>query len=144
MKLTTLSRYGVRSMFDIAYYGAGKPIKASQISLRQNISLNYIGQIFLRLKKSGLLKSHRGRSGGYYLALTPEEITIKMIIDAVEGPVNLVNCINRNSSCSFVNKCVTCTKWSEASEILNDYFSSITIKDLMVDAEKKGLAKDLN
>lgn len=144
MKLTTLSRYGVRSMFDIAYYGAGKPIKASQISLRQKISLNYIGQIFLRLKKSGLLKSHRGRAGGYYLALTPEEITIKMIIDAVEGPVNLVGCKNGNSNCSFMNSCVTFAKWREASEILNDYFSSVTIKDLMDDAEKKGIKKDLH
>ncbi len=139
MKLTTLSRYGVRSMFDIAYYGAGKPIKASEISLRQEISLNYIGQIFLRLKKSGLLKSYRGRAGGYYLALTPEEITLKMIIDAVEGPVDLVHCRKNEAECPFMNNCVTFPKWKKASEILEEYFSSITIKDLMDDAEKKGL-----
>lgn len=139
MKLTTLSRYGVRSIFDIAYYGTGKPVKASQISLRQEISLNYIGQIFLRLKKAGLLKSHRGRAGGYYLALMPEDTTLKMIIDAVEGPVDLVHCRDVKSNCPFLDNCVTFPKWKEASEILDDYFSHITIKDLMDDAEKKGL-----
>jgi Rrf2 family protein len=144
MKLTTLSRYGVRSIFDIAYYGAGNPTKASQISLRQGISLNYIGQIFLRLKKAGLLKSHRGRSGGYFLAFDPDEITIKMIIEAVEGNINLVNYKNNESDCPHKDSCVTSVKWKEASNILSSYFSSITIKDLMDDAEKRGFKRDLN
>jgi len=144
MKLTTLSRYGVRSMFDIAYYGAGKPIKASQISLRQEISLNYIGQIFLRLKRAGLLKSRRGRSGGYILAYKPEDITIKMIIDALEGSVNLVHCKDKSgvANCRLISTCVAFPKWKEASDILAKYFSSITIKDLMNDAEASGHNKD--
>ncbi len=145
MKLTTLSRYGVRSMFDIAYYGAGKPIKASQISLRQEISLNYIGQIFLRLKRAGLLKSRRGRSGGYILAYKPEDITIKMIVEALESSVDLVHCKGKSGSanCKLILNCVTFPKWQEASRILAKYFSSITIKDLMNDAEAKELDKDM-
>lgn len=144
MKLTTLSRYGVRSIFDIAYYGAGNPTKASQISLRQGISLNYIGQIFLRLKKAGLLKSHRGRSGGYFLAFEPDEITLKMIIEAVEGDICLVRYKSDKSECPYGESCVTCVKWNEASDILSNYFDSITIKDLMDDAERRGFTREFN
>lgn len=140
MKLTTLSRYGVRALFDIAYCGQGNMVRASQVSARQQISLNYIGQIFLRLKRAGLITSHRGRSGGYTLAYAPRDITIQMIIQAVEGPVQLVDCIEGSAGCEMAVKCVTQDVWKEAGEILGDFFGRITIQDLIERAKKRGIS----
>ncbi|MBN1881368.1 MAG: RrF2 family transcriptional regulator [Deltaproteobacteria bacterium] len=142
MRLTTLSRYGTRALFDIAYYGQGEAVRASEISKRQNISLNYIGQIFLKLKRAGLIKSHRGRSGGYVLSAAPEEITLLAIIEAVEGPIALVSCVNNHKDCMFVESCITHDVWVEASEIIADYFRNITLKNLIDQGKTLGLARE--
>lgn len=139
MKLTTLSRYGVRALFDIAYCGEGKPVRASQVSKRQKISLNYIGQIFLKLKRAGLIISHRGRSGGYMLAYPPEKITLLMIISAVEGPIKLVDCVGPKRDCEMAVTCVTQDIWREAGEILDSFFAKITIRDLINRAKERGI-----
>jgi len=139
MKLTTLSRYGVRALFDIAYCGEGNMVRASQVSSRQQISLNYIGQIFLKLKRAGLIISHRGRSGGYTLAYPPKDITIMMIIQAVEGPIKLVDCIDGVTGCEMEVKCVTQAVWEEAGGMLEDFFGKITIQDLIDRAKKQGI-----
>lgn len=142
MKLTTLSRYGVRCLFDIAYYGNGESVRASQISRRQEISLNYIGQILLKLKKGGLVNSKRGRSGGYTLSLPPEEIDLLAIMDAVEGPLCLIHCIEDNSNCKLKKKCVTHDIWEEACTSIKDYFSEKTILDLIQMAEEKNIKRE--
>lgn len=140
MKLTTLSRYGVRALFDIAYCGEGNMVRASQVSARQQISLNYIGQIFLKLKRAGLIISHRGRSGGYTLAYPPEKITLMMIVRAVEGPIRLVDCIEGVAGCEMQVKCVTQDIWKEAGELIEDFFGKITIQDLIERAKKRGVS----
>jgi Rrf2 family protein len=140
MKLTTLSRYGVRALFDIAYCGQGNLVRASQVSARQQISLNYIGQIFLKLKRAGLISSHRGRSGGYTLAYPPKDITLLMIVRAVEGPIQLVDCIEGVSGCEMTVKCVTQDVWKEAGEILEGFFGKTTIQDLIDRAKKRGIS----
>ncbi len=142
MKLTTLSRYGVRCLFDIAYYGNGTSVRASQISRRQEISLNYIGQILLKLKRAGLVKSKRGRSGGYTLALPPEEVDLLTIMDAVEGQLCLIHCIEDNSSCELMKKCVTHDIWDEVCTSMKDYFTEKTILDLIQMAEKKNINRE--
>lgn len=144
MKLTTLSRYGVRALFDIAYCGEGKMVRASQVSARQQISLNYIGQIFLKLKRAGLIISHRGRSGGYTLAYPPKNITLLMIIQAVEGPIELVDCLERAGGCGMAVKCVTRDKWKEAAEMLENFFGNITLQDLIDSAKKRGITLDVS
>jgi Rrf2 family protein len=139
MKLTTLSRYGVRALFDIAYCGEGNMVRASQVSARQKISLNYIGQIFLKLKRAGLITSHRGRSGGYTLAYLPKDITLMMIVQAVEGPIRLVDCIEGAAGCDMAVKCVTQDVWKEAGEMIEGFFGRITIQDLIDRAKKRGI-----
>jgi Rrf2 family transcriptional regulator, iron-sulfur cluster assembly transcription factor len=144
MKLTTLSRYGVRALFDIAYCGEGKLVRASQVSVRQQISLNYIGQIFLKLKRAGLIISHRGRSGGYTLAYPPEKITLLMIIQAVEGPIILVDCLEGVEGCEMEVKCVTQDVWKGAGEMLENFFGKITIQDLIEKAKKRGISFEVS
>jgi Rrf2 family protein len=144
MKLTTLSRYGVRALFDIAYCGGGKMVRASQVSARQQISLNYIGQIFLKLKRAGLIVSHRGRSGGYTLAYPPKDITLLMIIQAVEGPIELVDCLDDVGGCGMAVKCVTRDIWKEAGDLLENFFGNISIQDLIDSAGKRGITFEMS
>src|SRR5512136_718038 len=113
MRLSTKSRYGLRALFDIAYNSGALPAQIQDISRRQNISPRYLEQIFQSFKKSGILKSKRGPNGGYYLSRSPEEITVKEIIQSAEGDIALVECVNgkvskrQKGACLFDGSCVT-------------------------------------
>jgi len=155
MKLSTKSRYGVRAMFDMAYHAGTLPAQIKDISRRQNISPRYLEQIFQDLKKAGLLNSRRGPQGGYSLARPAEEITVKDIVLAAEGELQLVNCVkglrknkadeeDGEPSCQFDNRCVTQHVWATASQILGDYFQSLSLKDLCDHAKEMGLEKELD
>ncbi len=148
MKLSTKGRYGVRALFDMAYHSGSLPAQIKDISRRQDISPRYLEQIFQDLKKAGLLKSRRGPQGGYFLAKKPHEITVRQVILAAEGEVVLVKCAKEPESCDqtcdMANECVTQKIWIEASRRLNDYFESVTLKDLCDQAKEIGLEKELD
>ncbi len=148
MKLSTKSRYGVRALFDMAYHAGTLPAQIKDISRRQAISPRYLEQIFQDLKKAGLLKSKRGPQGGYQLAKKPQEITVRDIVMAAEGAISLVECVNegrpRRKKCEFDNQCVTQRVWLEATRHLQQYLSSVTLKDLCEDAKTMGLEKELD
>jgi Rrf2 family protein len=148
MKLSTKSRYGLRAIFDMAYHAGNFPSQIKDISRRQQISPRYLEQIFQDLKKAKLLKSRRGPQGGYTLAKDPAEVTVKDVIEAAEGEVFLVACTARSKKCAaqcdFDNQCVTQKIWEEANRRLNDYFSSLTLKDLCDMAKDMGLEKELD
>ena len=92
MKLTTKGRYAVMAMADLASYSGDKPISLSEISLRQNISLSYLEQLFLKLKNNNLVKSVRGSNGGYVLTKPAREIKLSNIIFAVDETIKTLNC----------------------------------------------------
>lgn len=148
MKLSTKSRYGLRAVFDMAYHSGNQPAQIKDISRRQNISPRYLEQIFQELKKAGLLKSRRGPQGGYTLTRKPEEISVREVIEAAEGEVFLVACTSREKTCEpeceFDNQCVTQKIWAEANQRLNDYFASLTIKDLCDEGRAMGLERELD
>lgn len=146
MKLSTKSRYGLRALFDIAYNSGNLPAQIQDISRRQNISPRYLEQIFQGLKKVGILKSKRGPQGGYYLTRSPEEITVKDVVTATEGGMNLVDCVygkkRKKNACEFEGCCVTQTVWDEATARLNDYFSTLTLKTLCEKGQAMGLKRE--
>jgi len=145
MRLSTKSRYGLRAMFDIAYNCGTAPTQIQDISRRQHISQRYLEQIFQSLKKGGILTSKRGPQGGYMLARTPAEITLRDIIQATEGDLMLVECSakGRNKSgCEFDGVCVTQSVWQEAAANLNDFFATLTLKDLCDRGEALGVSKE--
>ena len=147
MRLSTQSRYGVRGIFDIAYHSEGLETQVKDISRRQGISPRYLEQIFQKLKKSGILGSKRGPSGGYFLNKKPEEITIGQIIRITEGGISPVLCTdpaNKNQPCERFGGCVTQIIWNEAGNRLKEYFDSITVKDLCFMAREMGLKKELD
>jgi Rrf2 family iron-sulfur cluster assembly transcriptional regulator len=148
MRLSTKSRYGLRALFDIAYNSGMLPAQIQDITRRQEISPRYLEQIFQSFKKAGILKSKRGPKGGYYLARSPEEITVKEILQAAEGDIALVECVNgkvtkrQKGICQFDGGCVTQTVWLEAGEKLNDFFASMTLKTLCERGQALGVKRE--
>jgi Rrf2 family iron-sulfur cluster assembly transcriptional regulator len=135
VKLPTKIRYGVRSLCDMVKNATGFPAQINDISKRQTISARFIEQIFQKLKKAGLIKSVRGRSGGYLLTKKPEEISVGDVIRAIEGKdIQLVACLGKNKGaikvCERFGNCAASTVWEEASKRLMDYFNTVTIKQI--------------
>jgi len=145
MKISTKSRYGLRAVFDIAYYSAGLSTQVKEISARQAISPRYIEQIFQKLKKAGIIKSTRGPSGGYYLAKKFDEISVGDIVRATEGAIHLVHCTgpakNGRKTCDRIQQCVVRDVWTEATDRLMTYLNSVTLQDLCKEAQSKGVER---
>jgi Rrf2 family iron-sulfur cluster assembly transcriptional regulator len=133
MKLTTKGRYAVMAMADIAVNQKLKPVSLKDVSLRQNISLSYLEQLFSKLKNRKLVKSVRGPLGGYVLEKTPKDIKISNIIFAVDEEVKTLNC-NRDSKkgCQGKSvKCITHHLWVDLEQHINDFFDSTNLGDLI-------------
>jgi Rrf2 family iron-sulfur cluster assembly transcriptional regulator len=145
MRIATSSRYGVRGMFDVAYHGGGQPTQIKDICKRQKISQRYLEQIFNKLLKAGLLKSRRGPRGGYMLSRDPSEITVGEIINAAQGPIVPVSCLNlKKKQCEILPSCITRHVWEETQKLLVDYFDSVSIADLCALARKQQVPRDLD
>jgi Rrf2 family protein len=145
MKLSNRSQYGVRALFDLAYYSGGKTVQINEIAKRQGIPRRFLEQIFFVLKKAAIIESTRGPKGGYSLRRPPQEVTVGEIIRVLEGPIEPVPCSTMEqdgSVCLYIDKCVTRMVWQEAGELLSRYFDSITLQDLCARAEKLGLKQD--
>ena len=139
MKLTSRGRYAVMALADIAKNDLQKPTNLSEISLRQGISISFLEQIFLKLKKNNLVKSSRGPLGGYILSRSPEEIKLSTIIKAVDEKVKTVAC--RKDSRKGCNgksiKCITHDLWDDLETHINYFFEKNTLKDIIYRVSKK-------
>jgi Rrf2 family protein len=139
IRLSTKGRYGTRLMLNLArHYGNGHDaVILKHISDDERISIRYLEQIIIPLKINRLVKSIRGAGGGYTLARKPEDIRLSEILHALEGNCCLVECIEDESYCEFTETCPTFDIWKNATELLKGYFDSLTLKDVMVQADKK-------
>ena len=133
MKLTTKGRYAVMAMADLALFKDNGPTNLTDISLRQNISLAYLEQIFIKLKKNKLVKSVRGAKGGYVLEYSPEEIKISNIISAVDEEVKTLNCKKESKrGCNNRStKCITHNLWDQLDQHINNFFEKVKLQDLV-------------
>jgi Rrf2 family transcriptional regulator, iron-sulfur cluster assembly transcription factor len=133
MKLTTKGRYAVMAMADLALFRDKGPTSLTDISLRQNISLAYLEQIFIKLKNNNLVKSVRGAKGGYILETSPEEIKISNIISAVNEEVKTLNCKKESKKgCNNKNtKCITHNLWDQLDNHINNFFEKVKLNDLL-------------
>lgn len=136
MRLSTKGQYAVRAMVDLAYYSKDKPVTLQEISEREDISLNYLEQLFAKLRRNGIVNSVRGPGGGYVLAKKPDEINIGEIIEAVEESLSPVSCIEGDKGCNRIDKCVTFKLWKGLGDRIKDFLSSITLQNLCDDAGK--------
>ncbi len=133
MKLTTKGRYAVMAMADLALFNDRGPTSLSDISLRQNISLAYLEQIFIKLKNRNLVKSVRGAKGGYVLEISPEDIKISNIIAAVDEEVKTLNCKKESKKgCNNKSyKCITHNLWDQLDQHINSFFEKVKLQDLV-------------
>ena len=133
MKLNSRGRYAVMALADMANFDMKNPISLRDISLRQNISLVYLEQIFLKLKKNNIVKSVRGTNGGYILTKDPEQIKLSNIFSAVDEKVKTVQCKRESKKgCNGkLTKCITHNLWDEHELHINDFFDKKNRGDLL-------------
>ena len=133
MKLTSRGRYAVMALADIASFDAQKPVSLRDISLRQNISLVFLEQIFSKLKKNNIVKSIRGTNGGYMLSNNPGQIKLSSIFLAVDEHVKTVKCKRESKKgCHGKSaKCITHYLWDELELYINDFFDKKNLGDLL-------------
>lgn len=134
MFLSTRARYGLRAVFYIAL-NYNNSVSLSQIAEGEGISLNYLEQLFLLLRKGNIVKSIRGAKGGYTLSKAPGEITVKDIILSLEGPMIASNCVEE-TDCELKNNCSTRVVWKKLTDALNDAMEKITLEDMIKDEQE--------
>tara|TARA_B100000614_G_scaffold254304_1_gene269504 strand:+ start:37 stop:474 length:438 start_codon:yes stop_codon:yes gene_type:complete len=129
VKLTTKSRYAINALAELLVYARNTPVRLKDISEKQNIELNYLEQIFRKLRLAGIVKSIRGRNGGYVYASDPSKISIKQVMDAVEEDLDATNCAGA-SSCFEGRQCSSHKLWDDLNHVVDNYLSKIFINDL--------------
>jgi len=133
MKLTSKGRYAVMAMADLAKNNTTDPTSLTEISLRQGISIAYLEQLFLRLRKNNLVQSSRGPSGGYMLTKPPEKIKLLSIISAVDEKIKTVKCKKESKKgCNGKSiKCITHNLWDDLETHINKFFEDNSLKDIL-------------
>ena len=141
MKLTSKGRYAVMAMADLAKNNVKEPTSLTEISLRQGISISFLEQLFLKLRKNNLVQSVRGPSGGYVLTKTPEQIKLLSIINAVDEKIKTVKCRKESKrSCNGKSiKCITHNLWDDLEIHINKFFEDNTLNDVLFRKVKNNL-----
>jgi len=127
-------------MLELAsHYGEG-PIELKEIAKKENISLKYLEQVIIPLRSAGVVKSVRGSKGGYSLAKSPSEICLNDVVEVLEGPINLIECLRDPKACQRSSFCVTRDIWKEVSEAIYRIFHSVTLEEMVNrKREKEGI-----
>ncbi len=131
MRLSTKGQYAVRAMVNLACHANDKPVNLRDISVEEGISLSYLEQLFVKLRKGKIVKSVRGPGGGYVLAKPTAKISVGEVIKVVEEPLNPVACLDGGSSgCERAERCITQRVWKGLAEKIAEFLNSVTIEDL--------------
>lgn len=131
MKVSTKGRYGLRGMVDLAIHSTNGHVALNGIAERQDISVNYLEQVFSTLRKAGLVKSVKGAQGGYILADSPANLTVGMILRALEGNLILVEENDTHGSDTSVQHCIKVHVWDVMTETINKIVDEMTLEDLV-------------
>ena len=139
IRLSTKGRYGTRLMLNLAnhYTNGNEAVILKNVSTDEDISIRYLEQIIIPLKINRLVKSIRGAGGGYTLARHPSSIKLSEIINALEGPCDLVECVEDSDYCARSSGCAAHEIWERASQMLSAYFDKTTLQDLQKLEKKK-------
>ncbi len=140
MKLSTRSRYGVRMMYELAVHYGKESVIIRDIAERQDISEKYLSKLIMPLKGAKLVNSARGSHGGYILARDPSKITLREIVEIMEGGITVVECIKNSDVCDRSNECPTRDIWCGLDKAISGYLDSITLEEIV----KRGSGFDTN
>ncbi|HBH62794.1 MAG TPA: Rrf2 family transcriptional regulator [Nitrospiraceae bacterium] len=132
LRLSTKGQYGVRAMFELAKNYEKGPLTIKEIATRQGVSISYLEQLLNKLRKSKLITSQKGPGGGYIINKKPEEISVGLILNSLEGPVAIAQCLDPSAkSCKRVEGCVTRLLWKSLGEKIEDFLDTINLSDLL-------------
>lgn len=135
MKLSTKAQYGLKACFYLARnYGGGK-LSVSRLSELANVSVSYLEQLMIPLKKAGIIEAERGANGGYSLTAPPEAVTAGMIVRPLEDNLEIVDCLS--GGCREETVCPTCAIWERLYNGINDLLDSITLRQMLDDYRAK-------
>jgi Rrf2 family cysteine metabolism transcriptional repressor len=138
IRISTRGRYALRAIVDLARHTDGTPVPRHGIADRQNISSDYVAQLFRELAEAGLVEGVKGPGGGYRLARPAAAITAEDVVVAVEGPIALTECVvpEHDSPCNRADGCVTRLLWKRLSEAMTEILRSVTLADLVKQADQ--------
>lgn len=131
MELNTKARYAVMAMADLAKHGEGAAVPLSAIAERQDLSMAYLEQIFLRLRRAGLVASARGRAGGYLLARPARAIQISEIMNAVEEETRMTRCLDDEIGCLHDKRCLTHALWHALGGHIAAFLSNVSLQEVL-------------
>jgi len=137
MKLSTKGRYAVRAMVDVAMHYGEAPVILRGVAERQQISMHYLENIFVRLGAAGLVRSIRGAQGGFTLAKPPSQIKLSEIVQTLEGPIAPVQCVDDATACERASFCATRDIWVEMGTAMSKVLESVSLQDLAERQRKK-------
>lgn len=139
MRISTRPQYALRLMLDICRHAEeDKPVHLREIATRNRLSKGYLEQLVVSLKNAQLIRSFSGRSGGYRLGKAPEEISVLEIIEAIIGPINVVECVQRPEECLMADVCDCRALWRLLNHRIVEVLSEYSLKDL---CEKQGMKR---
>jgi Rrf2 family iron-sulfur cluster assembly transcriptional regulator len=132
MRLSTVGRYALRAMVDLAQHTDQGPALCREIAERQEVSDQYLSQLFLKLRKAGLVESIRGPGGGYVLTRDPGQISARDVLQAVEENLDPVFCVEEGQepSCHRVDGCPTHQLWAQLGRAIHEVLDSVTLAEL--------------
>lgn len=130
MRMSTKAQYAVRALVSLNLTSDGAPVSIRAISSRENISLTYLEQLFVKMRRGEIVKSVRGPGGGYILARPASEIRVDQIIDTVEETLVPVSCMEADGSCKCTSECATHSVWQGLGNQIRSFLSSMTLEDL--------------
>lgn len=139
MRLSTRSRYGVRMMYELAMFYGKEPLIIKDIAARQEISEKYLSKLIIPLKGARLVNSSRGSHGGYMLARDPSQITLREIIEILEGDITPVECVKNSGVCNRSKSCPTRDVWCGLDRSISGFLEGITLGSLMKTGRKRAI-----
>lgn len=131
VKVSTKGRYGLRALVDLAVNSVDKHVSLVEIANRQNISLNYLEQVFGTLRKAGIVKSIKGAQGGYILVAKPENIKVLQIITILEGEFSIVDELEPDKKQDSIQLAIKSLVWDKINENVNYFLENTTLEDLV-------------
>jgi len=137
MRMSTKAQYAVRALVSLNLTSNGMPVSIKTISEQENISLNYLEQLFVKLRRGEIVKSIRGPGGGYVLAREANDIRIDQIIDTVEEAIMPLSCMNDDGSCGCDLECATQSVWQGLGMQIRNFLSSMTLEDLTREGRRR-------
>ena len=140
MKVSTKGRYALRMLIDLAENGESGFVPLGEIAARQNISKQYLEQIVSLLNTSDILRTNRGKQGGYMLAKQPSQITVGQILRITEGSLSPIACLEDEvNQCERASTCKTLPMWDGFYKVIANYLDGVSIQDIFEQYQKQGV-----